>query len=121
TYPAKPFPAGAQLQPEVAAGFPAVSDGGRTYTFPVRPGYRFSPPSNEPVTAAAFRRAIVRALDPRMRSYAATFMGDVVGAKAFIAGHARRLTGVTAHGDTLVIRLTRPAPNLEARLATAWF
>ena len=47
---------------------PAVSDGGRRYTFHLRPGFRFSPPSNAPVTAAAFRRAIERALHPRCES-----------------------------------------------------
>ncbi len=39
------------LQPEVAAAMPTVSRDGRTYSFRVRRGFRFSPPSNEPVTA----------------------------------------------------------------------
>ena len=43
---------------------PAVTDGGRMYTFRVRKGYRFSPPSNEPVTAETFRYSIERALSP---------------------------------------------------------
>ena len=34
---------------------PTVSPDGRTYTFRIRPGFRFSPPSNEPVTAETFR------------------------------------------------------------------
>ena len=42
---------------------PAVSDGGKTYTYRIRPGSRFSPPSNQPVTAAAFRHAIERSLE----------------------------------------------------------
>ena len=70
-YPDRPFPEGARLQPEVATGPPSVSDDGRTYTFTLRPGFRFSPPSNEPVTAEAFERAIERALDPRMGSFGA--------------------------------------------------
>ena len=76
-YPDRPFPAGAKLQPEVAAAMPTVTGGGRVYKFRVRPGFRFSPPSNEPVTADAFRRAIERGLHPRSnvvrsRSYWAT-------------------------------------------------
>ena len=47
---------------------PTVTDGGRIYTFRVRPGFRFSPPSNAPVTADAFRRAIERGLHPRGKS-----------------------------------------------------
>src|SRR6185503_10247563 len=68
-YPDRPFPEGAQLQPEVARDWPSVSADGLTYTFEIRSGYRFSPPSNEPVTAAAFERAIERALDPRTGSF----------------------------------------------------
>ncbi len=41
-YPDKPAPGGFRLQPEVAAGFPEVSDDGRTYTFKLRSGFRFS-------------------------------------------------------------------------------
>ena len=38
----------------------------RTYTFTIRPGYRFSPPSGEPVTAESFRRGIEHALSPAL-------------------------------------------------------
>ena len=51
------------LQPEVAAGPPEISDFGRRYVFELRDDFRFSPPSNETVTAEAFARAIERALD----------------------------------------------------------
>ena len=43
---------------------PTVTDGGRTYTFRLRSGFRFSPPSGAPVTAAAFQRALERLLHP---------------------------------------------------------
>ena len=55
---------GKTVAPEVAADFPEVSDGGRTYTFRIREGFRFSPPSNEAVTAGSFRRAFERSLSP---------------------------------------------------------
>ena len=67
---------------------PSVSDDGRVYTFRLRPGFRFSPPSNAPVTAAAFRRAIERALHPDSDSVAPNFMGDIVGFEAYRAGRA---------------------------------
>ena len=59
-YPDSAGPAGARLRPEVAAAMPTVSRDGRTYTFRIRPGFRFSPPSNEPVTAETFRHTIER-------------------------------------------------------------
>ena len=120
-YPDKPFPAGAHLRPEVAQGQPAVSDDGRTYTFRLRAGFRFSPPSNEPVTAAAFERAIERVLDPRMGSGGRHLLRDVVGAKVYMAGRSRRLAGVTARGDELVVRLTKPVPNLPERFGAPYF
>jgi YVTN family beta-propeller protein len=120
-YPDRPFPAGARLQPEVATGPPSVSAAGRKYTFTLREDFRFSPPSNEPVTAAAFERAIERALDPVMNSYGGLLAKDIVGAKDYSAGRTHHLAGVTARGNTLVIELTKPVPTLIERLATPFF
>ncbi len=104
-YPDEPFPQGARLRPEVARGQPSVSPDGRTYTFRLRPGFRFSPPSNEPVTAAAFERAIERA------KRAGTFAGELLG----------DVTDVRARGNRLVLRLRSPLPNLPSRLAAPYF
>ena len=122
-YPDAPAPAGAHLQPEVAAAPPEVSADGRTYTFRIRPGFRFSPPSNEPVTAETFRASIERALSPGLGRDAPAigFAHDVVGADAYHAGRARTLAGVSATGERLRIRLTAPAGDLPARLALPQF
>jgi ABC-type oligopeptide transport system substrate-binding subunit len=120
-HPDRPFPAGAKLVPEVARAMPTITDGGRTYTFHLRPGFRFSPPSNAPVTAQAFRRALERALHRRAESYAATLMSDIVGFRAYHSGKAKRLAGVTARGDTLTIRLDGPSRTLRDRLASLYF
>jgi YVTN family beta-propeller protein len=120
-YPDRPFPDGARLAAEVASGEPTVSSDGRTYTFRLRPDFRFSPPSNAPVTADAFARAIERVLHPDTGSFAAELMGDIVGAEAYITGRSERLEGVRVREDALVIELTRPAPDLLARLAAPYF
>jgi DNA-binding SARP family transcriptional activator/ABC-type transport system substrate-binding protein len=111
--------AGGQLVPEVAAGWPKVSDAGHTYSFRIRSGYRFSPPSNEPVTAASFATEIDRVLSPRLQPgpWKLALMPDVVGAAAYHAGRAPHVSGVSFHGDLLVIRLVTPASDLPARLA----
>ena len=57
--------AGQQLRPEIAAAMPTVSADGRTYTFRIRPGFRFSPPSGQAVTAQTFRYSLERALSPK--------------------------------------------------------
>jgi YVTN family beta-propeller protein len=121
SYPDRPFPAGARLQPEVARAMPTVSDGGTTYTYRLRAGFRFSPPGNQAVTAAAFKRAIERTLDPRQHSYGEQLVDDIVGLRAFQAGRARHLAGVVADGDRLTVKLTAPSPTLPVRLATTWF
>ena len=59
-YPDKSGQAGGLLRPEVASGF-AVSGDGRTYTFTIRKGFRFS--DGAPVTAKNFAYAIKRAMD----------------------------------------------------------
>lgn len=120
-YPDRPIPDGARLQPEVAVAMPEVTDRGRTYTIRVRPGFRFSPPSNQPVTAEAFARALERGIHPRTGSYAAVLMSDIAGAEAYSAGRARRLAGVSARGDRLTIRLVAPSVTLAARLANQLF
>lgn len=120
-YPDKSGPAGSQLKPEVAEALPRRSADGKSYTFTIRKGYRFSPPSNEPVTAQTFKYAIERTLSPRMRSPAGAFMHDVVGADAYMSGKTAHIKGVLVHGNRLVIRVVSPAPDLVARLGMTFF
>ena len=119
SYPDKSGAAGARLVPEVAQGMPRVSDKGLTYTFTVRPGFRFS--DGSAVTARSFKRAIERALSPKMQSPGASFSGDIVGAAAVIAGKATTPSGVRVNGDRLTIRLTRAAPDFLSRVAMPFF
>src|SRR5439155_3315884 len=69
-YPDKAGPQGSQLVPEVARSLPSVSADGRTYTFTIRRGFRFSPPLRDDVTAATFKYAIERSLSLRTPSLA---------------------------------------------------
>ena len=118
-YPDKPLPEGFRLQPEVAEGPPRVSRDGRTYTFRLRSGFRFS--DGKPLRANAFARAINRALAPEMDSPGVQYMRDIVGAGQVLAGKSAAATGVVARGNTLVIKLTRPAPDLPHRTASTFF
>ena len=121
-YPDEPGAAGLRLVPDAARALPTVSKDGRSYTFTIRAGMRFSPPSNQPVTAQTFKYTIERSLSPRMSSPPGQmFLRDVVGAHAYTAGKARHLAGVEARGDRLTIHLVQRAPDLPARLATFVF
>jgi serine/threonine-protein kinase len=109
------------LEPEVAAAMPEVSPDGLTYTFTIRPGYRFSPPSNEELTAETFRYSIERALSNDVDSSGRFSLFDIEGFGAYRRGAAPHLSGLEADGDTLTIRLSQPASDFVARLALPWF
>ena len=118
-YPDLPAPDGWQLQPEVAAAMPEVSADGLTYTFTVREGYVFSPPSGEPITAETYRFSIERALSPALGPNATAIdqLSVISGSQAFHDGEASSVSGLHADGETLTINLDRPDPAFLHRLA----
>jgi peptide/nickel transport system substrate-binding protein len=120
-YPDRPAPAGSRLVPEVAQALPTRSADGKTYTFTIRRGFRFSPPSNQPVTAQTFRYSIERSLSATMKSPAQPFMDNIVGATAYMAGKAAHISGIAAQGNRLTIRLLAPEPDLITRLGLPFF
>ena len=105
--------------PEVAAGWPASLRRGAHVHVP--------DPARLPLLAAveraghgrSFEREIERVLSPRLQPgpWKLALLPDVVGAVAFHAGKSAHVSGVSAHGDMLVIRLVKPASDLPARLA----
>src|SRR5262245_33309694 len=100
-YPVRPPPAvGYELVPEVAAGDPVVSRDGRTYTFTIRKGFRFS--DGSAVTAANYVRAFQRVLAPAMDSPGREYLQDV--------------SRVTSAGNRLIVRLTKKVPDFPARM-----
>jgi peptide/nickel transport system substrate-binding protein len=109
----KALSTGSPLVPEVAATMPRVSDDGRTYTFTLRAGFRFSDGSR--VRASAFARAIERTLAPGVASPYAAYTGDIVGAGDVRAGRSARVRGVAARGLTLVVRLKHAIPEFPFR------
>ena len=124
-YPDQAPPAGSQLAPEVAQSMPQRSADGRTYTFTIRKGFRFSPPSNEPVTARTFKYTIERSLSPRMKGPALLnengYLGGVVGAKVYLEGKAQHISGIVVRGNTLTVRLVAPVPDFVTLIALPFF
>lgn len=117
TYPDTPAPEGSRIVPEIADAIPEPTAGGTTYTFRIRSGFRFSPPSNEPVTALTFKSTIERVINPRLKSPVANQFSGIVGYRAYVTGKARELAGVVARGRTLTIRLSQPDGAFLANLA----
>ena len=115
-FPDKSGPAGLVPMPEAAQSLPLVSADGTTYTFKIRPGLRFSPPLNEPVTAQTFKHSLERAFNPKMKDAWVADFGDIAGISAYEAGSADHVAGIVARGDTLTIRLRAPNPDIVSRL-----
>jgi ABC-type transport system substrate-binding protein len=121
-FPEKSGAAGSQLYPEAATAFPTVSKDGKTYTFHIRPGLKFS--DGSALTAASFQRAWERNLSPKMGSPLGVNVGTqdmVVGGTAFLAGKAAHISGIKASGLTLTFHLTAPNPTFVSILGMQWF
>jgi peptide/nickel transport system substrate-binding protein len=105
------------LTPIGATGMPVVKNGGKTYVFTVKSGFRFS--DGAPVTAANYKYAIDRDASSTLLSPVDGFVNDVKGWQNGIAPNGVR--GITASGDTLTIRLTTPDGSLLPKLAMPFF
>jgi ABC-type transport system substrate-binding protein len=111
---------GTRIAPEVAKSLPAVSKDGKTYTFKLKSTYKFADGSN--VTAANFAYALNRDLQPKMSSPSTTFIEDIAGAKAVLAGTASSASGIkVVNATTLRITLTHVAPDFLARITMPFF
>jgi len=114
-YPDKSGAEGSNLAPDATTGFPVISKDGKTYTFTIKPGLKLS--DGSAVTAANFKAAFDRDADPTMNSPVAAFLTDVVGFNAVIAKTSKSVSGVTASGMKLTIKLTTPDGGLLNKLA----
>jgi len=115
------------IEPDLARSLPRVSSDGLTYTFVVRPGRRFAPPSGAIVTVDDIRASIERAMSPKLGpAYpgapqpGALFLDDIVGAKAFQKG-AAHLRGIAVDGARITFTLFKPSKTFLQRLALAFY
>ena len=114
---------GNTLVPEVASSF-GISNHGRTYTFTIRRGFRFS--DGSPVTARNFAYAIDRVANHDLGSPGAQFITDpngtdIVGALAVNGGDAKHVSGVVVKSRRLIIRLVKADPSFLFKLTMPFF
>ncbi len=112
-----PGRAGLELVPDLADTVPQPTEGGRLYTFHIRPGLQFADgsPVRASDAAASFRR-IFRIVGPT----AGSFYGGIVGAQDCLRSPANCvLQGVTADdaAGNLTIRLIGRDPDFLQKLA----
>jgi ABC-type transport system substrate-binding protein len=108
TYAAKPGEAGTQLVPNLAADMPSITNGGTTYTIPIRHGVMFQPPVSREVTANDFKYSFERMM--RLPDAPGTyFYTNIVGATAYQAGKAAHVAGYKALDKyTIQVDLIKP-------------
>jgi oligopeptide transport system substrate-binding protein len=104
------------IVPDIAESWEPSSDG-KTYTFYLRQGVKFH--SGREVKAADFEYSWERACDPDTGSgTAATYLGDIVGAKDMLAGKTGEISGVEVIGDyTLQVTIDAPKAYFLDKLA----
>jgi ABC-type transport system substrate-binding protein len=109
-----------KLQGNTASAMPTVEDGGRSYTFHIRPGIYFSPDpafkdKKREVTAQDYVYSFKRLYDPALHSpFGYIFDGKLVGDEAFKNhfSYATEIPGLQAVDRyTLRIRLKEPDNN----------
>jgi peptide/nickel transport system substrate-binding protein len=105
-YQHAPGPAGTQIVPGLAAAMPKVSSDGRTYTFTLRPGVKYS--NGQPVRASDFKYAVERLF--KINSPALGFVAGLQGAAAYTKHPTGSLAGVQADDGaaTVTFKLTEP-------------
>jgi YVTN family beta-propeller protein len=109
---------GATLVPNLARSIPVPADGGKTYTFQLRPGIRYS--SGESVKPQDFRRAIERVFS--LRSDGRSYFDTIIGAADCRTGSCDLSQGIETDDDagSVTFHLVRPDPDFLSRLAMAF-
>jgi peptide/nickel transport system substrate-binding protein len=102
-------PGSSQVVPDLAVAMPTISDGGKTYTFKMHTGVRFSPPVNREVVPSDIKYAIERLY--HVSSPGVGFYDDIVGASAFAKTKKGGISGIVANDKTMTITFHLQHPD----------
>jgi ABC-type transport system substrate-binding protein/DNA-binding SARP family transcriptional activator/DNA-binding beta-propeller fold protein YncE len=112
---------GSTLVPDLATSLPIPTDGGRTYTFELRRGIRYS--NGAPVEPEDFRHEIERVF-ALGNGYPQSFYTGIVGAQACMSKPSRCsfARGIIADdaANTVTFHLAAPDPDFLYKLAFPW-
>ena len=109
---------GSTIVPDLAASVPEPSDGGRTYTFQLRPGLRFS--DGTPVRPEDFRASIERTVRINLATQEAPpYYAGIAGAESCSRKRCDLAKGIVTDvaARTITIHLRRPDAEFLHKLA----
>jgi peptide/nickel transport system substrate-binding protein len=109
--------AGAKIIPGLATALPKISNGGKTYTFTLRSGQKYS--NGDPVKASDFTYTLERMLSIPWGGASTFDTPYIVGATAYANHKAKTVSGVSANDATgkIVIHLTKAYGPFENVIA----
>ena len=115
TYARMPGPGGATIVPDLAVALPVAQDGGRTYTFQLRRGLRYS--TGAPIRPGDFRATFERQY--RAETGLAAFRVPIRGAGGCSRSRCDLSSGIVVDdaARTITFRLSEPDPDFLYKLA----
>jgi peptide/nickel transport system substrate-binding protein len=110
--------AGNAVVPDLATSLPEPTNGGKTYTFQLKPGIKFGPPVSRPVTSQDIKYAFERLANPKNAPQYAFYYTPIKGFADVGAGKAKTISGIaTPNPRTVVFNLTKPVGDFLLRLS----
>jgi len=108
---------GTDLVPGLVEEMPETSDDGRSYSFRLQPGLRYS--NAMVVRASDFERAVARSL--RLSPQGLALWGDIVGARAYARGKgdSTDIRGIAVNDRTGLVRIELENPDRLFRYSLA--
>lgn len=109
---------GSKIIPGLAEALPTVTNSGKTYTFMLRPGLKYS--NGTPIKASDVTYALER--DIKIPWQAASFVSAyIAGGTAYANGKAKTISGITTDDATgkIVVNLVAPFAPIEDIFALA--
>lgn len=105
--------AGSQIIPGLAKSLPTVTNGGKTYTFTLRPGLKYS--DGTPVKASDVPYEVERALKIPWQDAGIITQANILGVSAYANGKAKSISGIKADDakGTITVNLSAPYSALE--------
>jgi peptide/nickel transport system substrate-binding protein len=110
--------AGTQIEPALAKSLPKLSDGGKTLTFQLRPGLKYS--NGQPIKASDVTYAVER--DLKIPWQAASFLSAYIqGGTAYAKGKSKTISGMVTNNakGTIAVHLVAPFAPMEDIFALA--